>query len=141
MVIKNKRGESPLKMQNTQVILRKIKADLAKILGEYTLNPSMTTEEFAEKVKAHIFEYLPKMYEDFDINLFDMALVPVPNKLQTLSIQPQNFITSLWMQGIQVLYSEIEDKNYYTDNIATYTWNDEKKLLGIEPHSNTNYYE
>ncbi len=134
-----KKGETPLQMKNTQVIISKIKSDITKIMGEHILNPLMTTKEFEVKVRKHILEYLPRLYEDFDIDLFDLALVPVPNKLQVLSIQPQNFITSLWMQGISVLYSKIEGKDSYTDDIATYTWNDEKKLLGIKPHTNIDF--
>ena len=124
--------ETPLQMRNVQVILKKIKADMAKILAEHTINPSMTTKEFSDKMRTHLLEFLPKIYEDFDINLFDLDLVPVLCRLCRFFFQPHNFITALWLQGVQVLYSEIKEKNHHIDKIAKYTWNDEEKLLRIE---------
>lgn len=131
--IAKRRKETPLQMQNTQVILRKLESDMAKILAEYTLNPNTPVDEAKENLKELVSGIMPKIHKNFDINLFDLAIVPVPNNPSTLSIQPQNFITALWLHGISVTAVEMEGVNNFTTNIATYDWDEEKKLLGIMP--------
>lgn len=128
-------SDSPFYRKNKQLIIGKIKADITKILGDYYLQENTTDKEFEQKIRDHVLTYLPSVYDDFDINLFDLALVPVPGKKQTLSIQPQNFITALWMHGVDFICEEVKDKDFYTNEIASFEWDEEEKLMNIRPHS------
>lgn len=122
--------DKPLVMQNVKVIMRKLQAEMSKILAEY--EQGMNDDDAKTKMKGFIIKSLDQAYNDFDINLFNLNMTPDKTG-RTIILEPQNFITALWMQGVQVTTKEIEGKDvYYDGEIATYGWNDDTKQLGVK---------
>lgn len=137
----NKNKERPLQMLNAQTMLRKLESDIAKILAECTLNDQITTEDYRKNLEDHILGVMPRIHDNFDINLFDIVIVPVPDRPSTMAIQPQNFITALWLNGVSVTIEDLENTNRFVTKMAIYDWDEDKKLLGITPRSMPNFDE
>lgn len=120
-----------LKVTNTRVLLKRLEVDIKKVLER-----EFSQEQTDNVTKDQLKETLINIIKSVEIvTFFDEEVFDISFNIQdggTVEIVPSNFLSALWMKGINANEEGIIDNKFYTD-IGEYVWDEENKVLGIIP--------
>lgn len=112
-----------LKIKNKRVLLKKLEGNIAMTLAKY--EGQELTQDKIDAMTSGVVEVLGEVVENFNAEAFEFTIHRDKDKF---TIEPNNFITALWLKGVNATINEINN-DHYQDAVAVYQWEDDKLVV------------